>query len=139
MPATDNTSDNPLLTRLQELVQETDFEFVIELIDIYLSETPTQIQAMVKALDTQNHHMLTIAAHTLKGSSLNLGAKSSNCLSWNCTRGVDGIAVCSCPTGQVAAATSFLTEAGQGNPDACAQYPVSLPLQMPEKSKGKSK
>ena len=75
MPTTDNISGNPLLTRLQELVQETDFEFVIELIDIYLSETPTQIQAMVKALDTQNHHMLTIAAHTLKGSSLNLGAK----------------------------------------------------------------
>ena len=75
MPTTDNTSDNPLLTRLQELVQETDFEFVIELVDIYLNETPTQIQTMGKALDTQDHHMLTIAAHTLKGSSLNLGAK----------------------------------------------------------------
>ncbi len=75
MPTTDNTSDNPLLTRLQELVQETDYEFVIELIDIYLNETPTQIQTIVKALDTQDHHMLTIAAHTLKGSSLNLGAK----------------------------------------------------------------
>jgi HPt (histidine-containing phosphotransfer) domain-containing protein len=75
MPTTDNTSDNPLITRLQELVQETDFEFVIELVDIYLNETPTQIQTMVKALDTQDHHILTIAAHTLKGSSLNLGAK----------------------------------------------------------------
>jgi HPt (histidine-containing phosphotransfer) domain-containing protein len=75
MPTTDSTSDNPLLTRLQELVQETDFEFVIELVDIYLNETPTQIQTMVKALHTQDHHMLTIAAHTLKGSSLNLGAK----------------------------------------------------------------
>ena len=70
-------------------------------------------------------------------ASLNLGAKSSNCFSWNCTKGADGIAVCSCPTGQVAAATTFLTEAGQGNPDACAQYPVSLPIQNP--SKGKSK
>ena len=75
MPTTDNTSNNPLFTRLQELVQETDFEFVIELVDIYLNETPTQIQTIVKALDTQDHHMLTIAAHTLKGSSLNLGAK----------------------------------------------------------------
>jgi len=75
MPTIDNTSDNPLLARLQELVRETDFEFVIELVDIYLNETPTQIQTIVKALDTQNHHMLTIAAHTLKGSSLNLGAK----------------------------------------------------------------
>jgi hypothetical protein len=40
-------------------------------------------------------------------------------------------AICSCPTGQVPAATTFLTEAGQGNPDACAQYPVSLPIQNP--------
>jgi hypothetical protein len=64
-------------------------------------------------------------------ASLNLGAKSSNCFSWNCVKGADGIAVCSCPTGQVPAATTFLTEAGQGNPDACAQYPVSLPIQNP--------
>ena len=62
-------------------------------------------------------------------SSLNLGAKSSNCFSWNCKIGADGIAVCSCPTGQVDPATAFATEAGQGNPEACAQYPVSLPLQ----------
>ena len=39
--------------------------------------------------------------------------------------------ICSCPTGQVPAATTFLPEAGQGNPDACAQYPVSLPIQNP--------
>ena len=64
-------------------------------------------------------------------ASLNLGDKASNCFSWNCKIGADGIAVCSCPTGQVAAATTFLTEAGQGNPDACAQYPVSLPIQNP--------
>jgi hypothetical protein len=64
-------------------------------------------------------------------ASLNLGDKSSNCFSWNCTIGVDGIAVCSCPTGQVAAATTFLTEAGQGDPSACAEYPVSLPIQNP--------
>ena len=64
-------------------------------------------------------------------ASLNLGAKSSNCFSWNCKIGADGIAVCSCPTGQVAPDTTFLTEAGQGNPAACAEYPVSLPIQNP--------
>jgi hypothetical protein len=64
-------------------------------------------------------------------ASLNLGAKSSNCFSWNCKIGADGIAVCSCPTGQVAPDTTFLTEAGQGNPAACSQYPVSLPIQNP--------
>ena len=70
-------------------------------------------------------------------SSLNLGDKSSNCFSWNCVRGNDGIAVCSCPTGQVPANTAFLTEAGQGNATACSQYPVSLPLQAPDKAKAK--
>ena len=70
-------------------------------------------------------------------SSLNLGAQSSNCFSWNCVKGKDGVAVCSCPTGQVPANTAFLTEAGQGNPDACAQYPVSLPIQAQDKPKGK--
>jgi len=64
-------------------------------------------------------------------ASLNLGDKASNCFSWNCKIGADGIAVCSCPTGQVSAATTFLTEAGQGNPAACSQYPVSLPIQNP--------
>ena len=65
-------------------------------------------------------------------SSLNLGDRSSNCFSWNCVRGKDGIAVCACPTGQVPANTAFLTEAGQGDPAACGQYPVSLPIQATE-------
>ena len=71
-------------------------------------------------------------------ASLNLGAQSSNCFSWNCTKGADGIAICSCPTGQVPPATSFLTEAGQGNPDACAQYPVSLPIKAQDKAEAKT-
>jgi len=75
MTTTDATASNPLLTRLQELVQETDSEFVIELIDIYLSETPKQMLAIKTALAAQSFSALMIAAHTLKGSSLNLGAK----------------------------------------------------------------
>jgi hypothetical protein len=71
-------------------------------------------------------------------ASLNLGAQSSNCFSWNCTKGADGIAICSCPTGQVPPATSFLTEAGQGNPEACAQYPVSLPIKSQDKAEAKT-
>jgi hypothetical protein len=70
-------------------------------------------------------------------ASLNLGAQSSNCFSWNCVKGADGIAICSCPTGQVPAATSFLTEAGQGNPEACAQYPVSLPIKAQDRAEAK--
>ena len=71
-------------------------------------------------------------------ASLNLGAQSSNCFSWNCKKGADGIAICSCPTGQVPPATSFLTEAGQGDPSACAQYPVSLPIKAQDRAESKT-
>jgi len=80
MPTTDTTPSNPLLARLLELERETDSEFVIELIDIYINETPKQIQAIAAALTTQTFAPLMIAAHTLKGSSLNLGAKQLGAL-----------------------------------------------------------
>ncbi len=80
MQTTDATSTNSIVTRLQELKMETDSEFVIELIDIYLNETPKQIQAIETALTTKTLPALTITAHTLKGSSLNLGAKQLGAL-----------------------------------------------------------
>jgi hypothetical protein len=61
-------------------------------------------------------------------ASLNQGARASNCFSWNCEIGPNGIADCKCPMGQEPPATTFLTEAGQGNPEACYQHPVSLPV-----------
>jgi hypothetical protein len=60
--------------------------------------------------------------------SLNQGYNASNCFSFNCEIGKDGIAICKCPMGQVPADTTFLTEAGQGDPEACFKHPVSLPL-----------
>jgi len=80
MPTADTAPSNPLLMRLQELEQETDFEFVNELIDIYIVETPKQIQAIASALAMKSLPSLMIAAHTLKGSSLNLGAKQLGAL-----------------------------------------------------------
>ena len=63
-------------------------------------------------------------------ASLNQGYEASNCFSFNCKSGPDNIAICRCPMGQVPASTTFLTEAGQGNPEACYQHPVSLPVQQ---------
>ena len=60
-------------------------------------------------------------------ASLMQGANASNCFSFNCERGPNGIAVCKCPMGQVPAETAFVIEAGQGNPEACYQHPVSFP------------
>tara|TARA_B110000503_G_C7159487_1_gene418947 strand:+ start:357 stop:899 length:543 start_codon:yes stop_codon:yes gene_type:complete len=59
--------------------------------------------------------------------SLNQGANASNCFSFNCKKGPNGIADCKCPMAQMAVNTTFLTEAGQGNPEACYQHPVSAP------------
>ena len=67
-------------------------------------------------------------------ADLKQGARASNCFSWNCKRGPDGIANCHCPSGQVPADTAFLTEAGQGDPKACFKHPVSLPYK-PEGAK----
>jgi len=66
-------------------------------------------------------------------ASLKQGYNASNCFSWNCVKGPNGIATCFCPMGQVPEDTGFLTEAGQGDPEACYQHPVSLPY-MPEGS-----
>ena len=80
MSTADSLPSNPLLTRLEELKRETDSEFVIELIDIYLAETPKQIQTIASSLTAQSFPSLMITAHTLKGSSLNLGAKQLGAL-----------------------------------------------------------
>jgi len=37
------------------------------------------------------------------------------------------VADCSCPIAQIPKGTEFLTEAGQGNPAACAKHPVAAP------------
>ena len=80
MTSMNGVSDNSILARLKELEDETDYEFVVELIDIYLIETPKQIASIAAAINARNSSALTIAAHTLKGSSLNLGAKTLGAL-----------------------------------------------------------
>lgn len=64
-------------------------------------------------------------------ADLKQGYNASNCFSWNCEKGPNGIATCYCPMGQVPAETAFLIEAGQGDPKACFRHPVSFPY-MPE-------
>ena len=68
------------------------------------------------------------------GAELAQGARASNCFSWNCKRGLNGIAECRCPSGQLPPETAFLTEAGQGDPKACYERPVSVPFK-PEGAK----
>lgn len=57
---------------------------------------------------------------------------SANCWGMMCRYEKDPVngttvAVCSCPINQIAKGTEFLTEAGQGDPAACAKHPVAAP------------
>jgi histidine phosphotransfer protein HptB len=67
--------EEALQQRLTELQNETDAEFVRELIDIYIAEVPAMVQAIQNAVSQKDFPRLQSSAHALKGSSLNLGAK----------------------------------------------------------------
>lgn len=59
---------------LNSLVEDTDAEFVKELIDTYLEDSPHQIVKMQQALSQHNNENFRRAAHTLKSNSANFGA-----------------------------------------------------------------
>jgi len=61
---------------LDSLLATTDREFVGELIDAYLEDSPGLIAAMLQALAEANATEFTRAAHSLKSSSASLGAAS---------------------------------------------------------------
>ena len=65
---------------LDSLLATTDREFVGELIDAYLEDSPGLIAAMLGALAEANATEFTRAAHSLKSSSASLGAVSLSSL-----------------------------------------------------------
>ena len=65
---------------LDSLLATTDREFVGELIDAYLEDSPGLVAGMKEALATGNATEFTRAAHSLKSSSASLGALSLSAL-----------------------------------------------------------
>jgi HPt (histidine-containing phosphotransfer) domain-containing protein len=61
---------------LSEVMESTgdDIEFVRELVDTYLADTPTQLEAMTAAVEADDAAALVRPAHTLKSSSATVGA-----------------------------------------------------------------
>ena len=62
--------------RLSVLQAEHGYEVVAELIQLFLANTPLMLAAMRDAIAQHNADSLWQAAHTLKGSSINLGAET---------------------------------------------------------------
>ena len=53
-----------------------DEEFLLELLDIFLSDTPKQLHLLRKAIESGDAESAANAAHRMKGSSGNVGAVS---------------------------------------------------------------
>lgn len=80
MPGNDPpATELPVLdeTVLSELADSVggDVSFVVELIEAYLADGATQVEAMTAAMDADRADALVRPAHTLKSSSATLGAR----------------------------------------------------------------
>jgi HPt (histidine-containing phosphotransfer) domain-containing protein len=78
---TSATIDWSVLDGLRELQEEGEPDFVQEMIDLYLSNTPSLIDSIRQAITQNQAEALQHAAHTLKGNSNSLGAKQMGALS----------------------------------------------------------
>lgn len=65
--------DETKISFLKDLTSEEDIFFFIELIDIYLNDTPKTIQKLSEAITTDDAKKVEFFAHKVKGSSLTLG------------------------------------------------------------------
>jgi HPt (histidine-containing phosphotransfer) domain-containing protein len=66
--------DEAALGRLQTDICGGDIEMVREFIDLFLADTPAQIQALKSGVETGDSSLLERAAHTLKSSAATMGA-----------------------------------------------------------------
>ena len=67
------TLDERVLTELLETTGG-DIDFVRELVDTYLADTPVQLDAITTAVEDDDAEALVRPAHTLKSSSATVGA-----------------------------------------------------------------
>lgn len=68
------TIDQQAINALLELSTDSGTEFLRELIEIYLQDSPLRLAELDEALSKNDLPGLTRAAHTIKGSSSNFGA-----------------------------------------------------------------
>lgn len=73
--ADDATLDFSVLATLRDLSEPGQPDPVVELIDLFMEDAPDRLRAMETSLAQRDQEALKIAAHSLKGSAKNLGAK----------------------------------------------------------------
>jgi HPt (histidine-containing phosphotransfer) domain-containing protein len=75
------TIDPDAIASLRELNPGDGGEFLREIVGIYLEDTPKRIEDMRKTLAAGDVASFTRAAHTIKGSSSNVGASGLRAIS----------------------------------------------------------
>jgi HPt (histidine-containing phosphotransfer) domain-containing protein len=80
-PTTDAVPDNPIIdpdaiANLRQLNPDDGGEFMREIIGIYIEDTPKRIEELKKTLASGDTAAFARAAHTIKGSSSNVGAQA---------------------------------------------------------------
>lgn len=66
--------EKEIIDKAMDWVADYGEEFLIELIDVYLDDTPVRLAQLRQALDGGDTETVTREAHTLKSSSANVGA-----------------------------------------------------------------
>jgi len=81
-PMSDNKPilDHGVIASLRELGGPDDPGLFVELVNLFLSDTPERMRALGEALERRDPTALERAAHALKSSSTNLGALGLSCL-----------------------------------------------------------
>ena len=74
-PAQAEVYDPRFISTLRSLRTEGEPDPVAELVDLFISDTPLRLKAAEDAFQARDAESLRVAAHTLKGSSNNLGGK----------------------------------------------------------------
>jgi HPt (histidine-containing phosphotransfer) domain-containing protein len=73
-PNSGQAIDLAALAHFGDLSRPDEAPMVIELIDLFLDDAPSQIGKMTTAAAAGDRETLHLAAHTLKGSAINIGA-----------------------------------------------------------------
>jgi|RhiMetdeSRZDD1v2_1073273.scaffolds.fasta_scaffold28756_7 HPt (histidine-containing phosphotransfer) domain-containing protein len=79
-PVTQNAIEKEIKEKAKEWVDEYGEDFLVELIDVYLQDTPNRVTQLRRALDGGDRETLVREAHTLKSSSANVGAMGLSAL-----------------------------------------------------------
>ncbi|MCF7707695.1 MAG: PAS domain-containing protein, partial [Verrucomicrobia bacterium] len=79
-PAAEEVLDSNALAGLRELRIPGEPDPLVELVDLFLEDAPKKLERIKTSLKSNDTKTLTIAAHSLKGSSSNLGARKLSSL-----------------------------------------------------------